>query len=292
MESSFLSAVFLPLALFTIMLGMGLGLRGADFKWIVVEPKAVLVGLVAQLVILPLLGWGIAVVANLPPELAVGLMVLAACPGGPTSNLITYLARGDVALSISLTALNSLIAVITIPLIVNAASAYFGGIGATFQLPFLKTVVQIGVITIIPVALGMGLHAAKPALAAGIERHVKWLSIAFLALIIAGLLIQERANVPGFFIQVGWTTLVLNLSTMALGFGLAHRLRLEEAKKTAITVEVGIQNGTLAIAVASSPLMLANPTVAIPAVVYSLLMFLSGGVFAWWRARSALAVAG
>ena len=286
MESSFLSAVFLPLALFVIMLGMGLGLKLEDFKRIAAEPKAVCIGLLAQLIGLPLIGASIAIVAKMPPELAVGIMVLAACPGGPTSNLITYLANGDVALSISLTAVNSLITVITIPLIVNAASVYFVGEGSAFELPFGKTVLQIGIITIIPVSLGMWLHAAKPTLAAGIERQVKWLSVAFLALIILGLLIQERANVPSFFVQVGWTTLLLNLSTMAVGFGLARSLGLGEARTTAITVEVGIQNGTLAIAVASSPLMLGNPTVAIPAVIYSLLMFLTGGLFAWRRGRS------
>ncbi len=286
MESSFLSAVFLPLALFVIMLGMGLGLKVKDFKRVAVEPKAVLTGLFAQLIILPLVGWAIAIIAKMPPELAVGIMVLAACPGGPTSNLITYLARGDVALSISLTAINSLITVITIPLIVNLSSEYFVGEGSAFSLPFVKTVIQIGVITIVPVSLGMWLHAAKPALAAKIEKQVKWLSVAFLALIIIGLLIQERANVPGFFVQVGWTTLALNLVTMAAGFGLAVLLSVGRERTTAITVEVGIQNGTLAIAVASSPLMLGNPTVAIPAVIYSLLMFLTGGIFAWWRGQT------
>lgn len=286
MESSFLSAVFLPLALFTIMLGMGLGLRLADFKRVAIEPKAVAAGLFAQLIILPAIGWGIAVVAKMPPELAVGIMVLAACPGGPTSNLITYLARGDVALSISLTAINSLITVITIPLIVNFASQQFVGEEAALSLPFAKTVIQIGVITIIPVSLGMWLHAAKPALSAKVEKQVKWLSMAFLGLIIVGLLIQERANVPGFFVQVGWTTLALNLLTMAAGYGLATVLKLGLQRTTAITVEVGIQNGTLAIAVATSPLMLGNPTVAIPAVIYSLLMFLTGGVFAWVRGRN------
>lgn len=286
MESSFLSAVFLPLALFVIMLGMGLGLKIEDFKRVATEPKAVFAGLFAQLIILPVVGWAIAIVAKMPPELAVGIMVLAACPGGPTSNLITYLARGDVALSISLTAINSLITVITIPLIVNLSSEYFVGEGSAFSLPFVKAVIQIGVITIVPVSLGMWLHAAKPALAAKIEKQVKWLSVAFLALIIIGLLIQERANVPGFFVQVGWTTLALNLVTMAAGFGLAVLLSVGKERTTAITVEVGIQNGTLAIAVASSPLMLGNPTVAIPAVIYSLLMFLTGGIFAWWRGQT------
>jgi len=290
MASSFLSAVFLPLALFTIMLGMGLGLQLADFKRVVVEPKAVTAGLFAQLIILPLIGWGIAVVAKMPPELAVGLMVIAACPGGPTSNLITYLARGDVALSISLTAINSLITVITIPLIVNLASQQFVGEGTALSLPFVKTVIQIGVITIIPVSLGMWLHAVKPALSAKIEKQVKWLSMAFLGLIIVWLLIQERANVPGFFVQVGWTTLALNLLTMAAGFGFAAMLKLGTKRTTSITVEVGIQNGTLAIAVASSPLMMGNPTVAIPAVIYSLLMFLTGGIFAGWRGRPAQAI--
>ncbi|MEM0981965.1 MAG: bile acid:sodium symporter family protein, partial [Cyanobacteria bacterium P01_H01_bin.58] len=211
MESGFLTAVFLPLALFIIMLGMGLGLTLSDFHRILVEPKAVLLGLVAQLVMLPAVGFGLAMAFPLTPELAVGLIILAACPGGPTSNLLTYLAKGNVALSITLTAISSLITVFTIPLVVNLAMGTFLGEATALTLPFVTTVIQIAVITLVPVSLGMVLRAKAPQLAAQIEKGVKWLSMIFLGLIIVGLLAQERANVADFFIQVGWVTLTLVL---------------------------------------------------------------------------------
>lgn len=283
MESNFLTMVFLPLALFIIMLGMGLGLKLDDFKRIFVEPKGVIVGLIAQLIMLPLVGFGLAIVFSLPPELAVGLMILAACPGGPTSNMVTYIARGNVALSITLTAISSLITVFTIPLIVNQAMQFFMGKGAPLQLPFLKTVIQIAVITLIPVTLGMLLHRYTPQFAAKVEKWVKWISLFFLALIIVGLLAKERANVLSFFLQVGWVTLTLNISTMILGYAIATLTQLDQDSATAITFEVGIQNGTLAITIAST--LLNNPTMAIPAAIYSLLMFGTSGVFAWWSQR-------
>jgi bile acid:Na+ symporter, BASS family len=152
MESSFLTAVFLPLALFAVMLGMGLGLRIEDFTRVLVYPKAVVVGLLAQLVMLPILGFALASIFPLTPELAVGVMILAACPGGPTSNLLTYLARGNVALSITLTAMSSLITVFTIPLVVNLAMETFLGEATPLSLPVGATVLQIAVITLIPVA--------------------------------------------------------------------------------------------------------------------------------------------
>ena len=285
METSLLTAVFLPLALFIIMLGMGLGLTLTDFQRIFVEPKGVALGLVAQLIMLPLVGFGLASVLPLTPELAVGVMILAACPGGPTSNLVTYLARGNVALSITLTALSSLVTVFTILLVVNWAMVQFMGAGTDLQLPFLTTVLQIAVITLIPVSLGMALHHYAPQFAATVEKWVKWLALVFLGLIIAALLIKERANVLAFFLQVGWVTLLLVVLTMALGYGLAQLARLDDRSATAITVEVGIQNGTLAIAIASAPTFLNNATMAIPAAIYSLLMFAVGGAFAWWAQR-------
>jgi bile acid:Na+ symporter, BASS family len=285
MESSALTTVFLPLALFAVMLGMGLGLRGSDFRRVVVYPKPVIVGSVAQLVMLPLLGFLLASVMPLQPELAVGLVLLTACPGGPTSNLITYLARGNVALSISLTALSSVITVFTIPLVVNLAMGRFLGSTTALQLPFVATVLQIAVITIIPVGLGMVVNHYRPRTAAQIERGVKWLSLFLLGVIIAGLLIQQRANLLDFFAQVGGVMLLLNLGSMGIGYGLARAAGLDEASGTAITVEVGLQNGTLAIALASSPLFLNQPSMAIPAAIYSLLMFVTGLAFATWKSK-------
>ncbi|MEO0828487.1 MAG: bile acid:sodium symporter family protein [Cyanobacteria bacterium J06639_16] len=289
MESSFLTAIFLPLALFIIMLGMGLGLTLDDFKRILVEPKAVILGLIAQLVMLPIVGFLLASIFPLTPELAVGVMILAACPGGPTSNLVTYLARGNVALSITLTAISSLITVFTIPLVVNLSMQTFLGEGTALRLSFLTTVIQIAVITIIPVALGMVLHHYAPRFAATVETGVKWLSLFFLTLIIVGLLLKERANVATFFVQVGGVTFTLVLCTMALGYAIATLAKLDQRSATAITVEVGIQNGTLAIAIASAPTFLNTPSMAIPAAIYSLLMFAVSGVFAWWSQRQQVA---
>jgi len=149
----------------------------------------------------------------------------------------------------------------------------------------VATVVQIAVITVIPVAMGMALHHFLPRFAAQAERGVKWLSLALLGLIIVGLLVQQRASVVGFFAQVGLVTLALNLAAMGLGYGIALVAKLDRPSATAITVEVGIQNGTLAIAIASAPTLLNQPDLAIPAAIYSLLMFATGAVFAGWATR-------
>ncbi|WP_414530116.1 bile acid:sodium symporter family protein [Nodularia chucula] len=250
MEANFLTDIFLPLALFIIMLGMGLSLTPEDFKRVVIYPKAVIIGLVAQLIMLPIIGFAIASLSPLEPELAVGVMILAACPGGPTSNMVTFLAGGDVALSVTLTAISSLITVFTIPLVVNFSMQTFLGQGTTLQLPFINTVLQIAVITLIPVAVGMVANKYAPGIAAKADKPVKWLSLFFLAVVITGVLLRERGNFISYVIDVGWVTLVLNLVTMALGFGIATLTQLGEKRATAITVEVGIQNGTLAIAIA------------------------------------------
>jgi BASS family bile acid:Na+ symporter len=285
MQANFLTAVFLPLALFIIMLGMGLSLTIEDFRRVVIYPKSVVIGLVAQLIILPIVGFAIASLFPLEPALAVGIMILVACPGGPTSNMITLLAGGDVALSVTLTAMSSLITVFTIPLVVNFSMQAFLGTGTTLQLPFINTVLQIAVITLVPVSIGMLINRYAPRIAAKADKPVKWLSLFFLALVITGVLLGERDNFISYVIDVGWVTLVLNVVTMALGFTIATLTQLGEKSAIAITVEVGIQSGTLAIAIASSPTFLNNSRMAIPAAIYSLLMFVTGIGFASWVSR-------
>ena len=285
MEGSFLTAVFLPLALFIIMLGMGLSLTLDDYKGVLIYPKAVVIGLMSQLVMLPIVGFGIASMFPLNPELAVGVMILVACPGGATSNMITFLAEGDVALSVTLTAISSLITVFTIPLIVNFAMQTFLGAGTTLQLPVLNTVVQIAVMTLLPLAIGMIVNRYAPGIAAKANKPVKWLSLFFLSLVITGIIFQERDNFLPSLMDVGGVTLVLNVATMTLGFAIATLAKLGEKRARAITVEVGIQNGTLAIAIASSPTLLNSPTMAVPAAIYSLLMFATGIGFASWANR-------
>ncbi|EAZ90879.1 bile acid:sodium symporter family protein [Crocosphaera chwakensis] len=278
MESTVLSAVFLPLALFIIMMGMGLGLKIVDFQRILIEPKGVLFGLIAQLIILPIIGFVLAGMFSLTPELAVGVIILAACPGGATSNVISYLLRGNVALSITLTAISSLITIITIPLVINLGMQTFMATDTALQLPILKTILQIAIIIFIPIVLGMLVNHYHPKLAKKIEKIVKWLSLSFLGLIIFGLLVKGRADLLPNFLQVGGVTLSLNLVTMFLGYTMATIAKLDEKSTKTITVEVGIQNGTLAITIAS--VLLDSPTMAIPAGIYSLLMFLTSAGFA------------
>ncbi|EQA51676.1 sodium Bile acid symporter family protein [Leptospira kmetyi serovar Malaysia str. Bejo-Iso9] len=278
-----LTTVFLPIALGIIMLGMGMTLTIDDFKRIFVLPKAVITGLTLQLLLLPVTGWLIASVSGLPGELAVGLMLLAICPGGATSNLITHLAKGDVALSITLTAITSCVTVISIPFLLNVSMHHFLGAGQMIELNIPQTILQIFLITVLPVALGMFLNAKKPELSQRFEKTVKILSGVFLVLIIAGAIVRERQNIIPYFIKVGPASLALNLITMALGFLGATLMKVTQSQRTSITIEVGIQNGTLGITIAST--ILNNPAMAIPSAIYSLIMFATGAIFSLWMHR-------
>ena len=278
MQSSVLTAVLLPIALAIVMLGLGLSLTLADFRRVLLFPRAVFAGLVAQVLILPLLCFGIAKGFGLPPELAVGLMLLAASPGGATANLFSHLARGDVALNITLTAVNSVISLFTLPLILNFALIHFMGAENSVPLQFSK-IVQVFFIVLGPVSVGMLLRARRPQLAARLDRGVRVLSALVLVVIVAATLLKEREHVATFFAQVGLPALVFNLSSMGVGFLLPLALRLERRQAVAIAMEVGVHNSTLAIAIASAPSLLNNSVMAIPAAVYSLIMLFTAGVF-------------
>jgi bile acid:Na+ symporter, BASS family len=277
-ESSFLTAVLLPIALGVIMLGLGLSLTIADFKRVVLVPRAVLVGLACQMLVLPAACLLIAESFDLAPELAVGLMLLAASPGGATANLFSHLARGDVALNITLTAVNSVLSLLTLPFIVNFAMARFMGEGRSIPLPFDK-VVQVFAIVLIPVAIGMALRARSPALAERLGRPVKILSLVFLILVVVATIAKERNNVVTFIQQIGLAALVFNLTSMLVGYAVPRLVRIEKRQAIAIGMEIGIHNGTLAITIASSPMLLGNSTMAIPAAVYSVIMFFTAAAF-------------
>ncbi|MEM7063799.1 MAG: bile acid:sodium symporter family protein [Cyanobacteria bacterium P01_B01_bin.77] len=279
MESNSLNAIFLPLASFIIMLGMGLSLTLDDFKRILVEPKPVILGLFAQLVILPTTGFLLAKFFSLSPELAIGLMIITACPGGVTSNILTYFAEGNVALSITLTAISSLVTILTIPLAINISMQTFMGGEIALRLPFLNTVIQIAMVTLMPVVLGIVTHRYRPRLAAKIEKGVKYFSLGFLAVVIISILIRERANLSTFFLQAGWVTLMLNVVAMGLGYGISTLAQLHRRSIRAITIEVGFQNIPLALVIANGPTLLNNSSMAIPAVTYGLLMFVTSGAF-------------
>lgn len=285
MESNLVTAVFLPVALAVIMLGLGLSLTIADFKRVVVYPRAVFVGLACQMLLLPFAAFGIAKLFGLGPELAVGLMLLAASPGGPTANLFSHLAKGDVALNITLTAVNSVLSLLTLPLIVNISLAHFMGEGKMIPLQFDK-VIQVFAVVLIPIAIGMLVHAKNAAVSARLEKPVRILSAVFLVLVIGAAIGKERANLATFFAQVGLAALAFNLISLAVGYLAPIAARVERRQAIAIGMEIGIHNGTLAIAIASSPFILANGTMAIPAAIYSLIMFFTAGAFGWWVNRS------
>ncbi len=279
MQSSALTAVLLPIALGVIMLGLGLGLGLDDFKRVVRYPKAAVLGLGCQMLVLPFVAYGIAVGLDLPPELAVGLMLLAASPGGATANLMSHLARGDVALNITLTAVNSVLSLATLPLIVNLSMRAFLGEGAALPL-VLDKVIQVFAIVLIPVGLGMVLRARAPARARQLERPVKLVSLVFLVLVVVGAILGERDRVGGYFQQVGLAALLFNLASLAVGYGVPRLVGLERRQSISIGMEIGIHNSTLAIAIASGPTLLDNGTMAIPAAIYSLIMFFTAGAFA------------
>ena len=267
--------IILAIALVLIMFGMGLSLVKDDFVRLLQHPKAILVGLVNQIVLLPIIAYVLIVLFNVETDIAIGIMILAACPGGPTSNLITHLAKGDAGLSISLTTVNSIITIFTIPFVVDFALSQFLDANETVQINKLKTVIQIFAIVIIPVSIGMAISRAKPGLAEKMNKPVKITSAAVLFLVIIGLVLNKKEDLIPYLQQAGLTTLALNISTILIGFITAKLAKLNTVQSLTISIESGIQNGTMAIAIASGILM--NDNYAIAPAVYSLIMFFTGG---------------
>lgn len=278
MQSNFLTAVMLPIALGIIMLGLGLSLKVEDFKRVLVYPKAVIVGLICQMLLLPAICLGVAHATGLSPELAVGLMLLAASPGGATANLFSHLAKGDVALNITLTAVNSVLSLFTMPFIVNFALEHFMGEGKVIPLQTGK-VLSVFAIVLVPVALGMLVRAKWPQIAQRLDKPVKLLSAVVLLVIVVAAVIGQREILADSFRQVGVAALVFNLLSMAVGYFVPLMARLPPRQAIAIGMEIGIHNGTLAIAIASSPLLLNNGVMAIPPAIYSLIMFFTAAAF-------------
>lgn len=285
MEDSSITAVLLPIALAIVMLGLGLSLTLADFKRVVDYPKPVVVGLACQMLVLPVVCFAIAKGFGLPPELAVGLMLLAASPGGATANLFSHLAKGDVALNISLTAVNSVLSLLTLPLIVDFAMEAFLGAGQYVPMQAGK-IVQVFAIVLVPVGIGMVIRNRKPDFADRAGGPVKLLSAVVLVLVVVGAVLKERAHIGEYFQQVGVAALAFNLASMAVGYFIPRLLGIAERQSIAIGMEIGIHNGTLAIAIAG-PTVLNNSTMAIPPAIYSLIMFFTAAAFGWLVARRA-----
>ena len=284
MQSTLLTNLFLPLALGVLMLGLGLGLTTEDFRRIGRYPRAVIIGLGLQILVLPWVAFALALAFNLPPALAVGLMLLAASPGGATANIYSHLARGDVALNITLTAINSVLELATLPLILNLSLEYFMGAGQYVPPPFRK-VVEVAVIILFPVLIGMLIRARAPGFAARMEKPLRLFAVLVLVLLIVVAFVQAWDTLLAWLAAVGLACLLFNLISMGVGYGAPLALKLPRRQAIAIAMEIGIHNGTLAIYIALNVMDIA--TMSIPAAVYSLLMFFTAAVFAWFAARRA-----
>ncbi|HIN40386.1 MAG TPA: bile acid:sodium symporter family protein [Flavobacteriales bacterium] len=267
-----------------IMLGMGLSLTIEDFKRIKEEPKSVFVGLFNQLLLLPLIAIVLIFLLRLKGEYAVGLMLVAACPGGATSNLISNLAKGDIGLSITLTALSSIITVATIPFIINFALIKFMSTDEAIQLPYLTIFLKILLITIIPVVLGMITRAKCESFAIGMKRPVKIASVLLMAAIIIGAVATNKEQLTTALPIIGPAVIGLNILTMLLGFFSGKFLHLDLKQRISISIECGIQNASLALAVVGMALSQYKELALVPAT-YGVLMFVFGGLFAAYFAR-------
>jgi bile acid:Na+ symporter, BASS family len=258
------------------MAGLGLELTLKDFARVSKHPKAVLIALFCQLFLLVGIAFALCKVFALPPLLAVGLMLLAASPGGSTANLFSYLFKGDLALNITLTAINSVIAAITLPLIVNFSIAHFMQESTQISLQFGKILQVFGII-IIPVAIGMLIRHYAPNLTHRLNKPLRIFAVCFLILIIIGAIYSERANIMQYLTQVGLATALFCLCSLIIGYFVPRLLGINSAQARACAFEIGIHNSTLAMTIALT--VIANSAVAMPAAVYSIFMYIFAAIF-------------
>ncbi len=276
MQATNLTTVFMPVALGIIMLSLGLTLTIADFTRVVKLPKAILIGLFCQMLLLPFICLFVAVSFGLSPELAVGLMLLAASPGGATANLYSHLSNGDVALNISLTAVNSVLSLFTLPLIVNLSLKYFMNDGQYIPMQFQK-VMEVFMIVLVPVLIGMFVNKQFPKISEKLSKPVKIASALLLALVIIGAVSKESDKMQQYFQEVGIAALTFNVVSMLTGYFVPKLFQIGEKQAIAIGMEIGIHNGTLAIFIALN--VLQNSTMSIPPAIYSLIMFFTAAAF-------------
>ncbi|RLD94585.1 MAG: bile acid:sodium symporter family protein [Bacteroidetes bacterium] len=282
MMQSLFSEYFLPVTLAIITLGMGLSLTDKDFRNIFLQPKAVIIGLCSQMILLPLIAWLIARSIDIDPIFKVGLMIIAACPGGATSNLITYLLRGNVALSISMTALNSVLTLITIPLVIHLSLKAFIHEDAAIQLPVGMTIIKVLLITIVPAFVGTRIRKNFPDFSMKLERPLRVVLPLLLMVIYAGVIFIDQgtgAATRSDFMEIFPHTLMLNILAMVSGFLVARVFRLRVINQFTISIEVGLQNSALAIFVAAS--LLDSNDMALVPVVYGSFSFFSTLLFGW-----------
>lgn len=282
MDTATINQVLLPLGLGLILFAMGLTLTLADFRRVVEAPWAVSVGLTGQIVLMPLVGLAFLFVWPQAPVIAVGFMLLLACPGGPTSNFLTYLARGDTALSVTLTAISSLLGALTVPIVVNLGIQLVGD-GSTRELPLGNTVLRLFLTTTLPVLLGLAVRETLPGLARRVEPLLTRLALVVFAAIVVYAAVSAWALLSQQVLGLLAPVVALNLLVMTMGWTLARVARLAPARRTAVAMETGLQNAALAIFVAFN--VLNDPALIGPAAVYSIWMNIAALAFATWMAR-------
>ena len=277
MNAGFSLQIILPLIIAALMLGIGMSLSMRSFSQLLSARRAATIAFFNQFLIIPLLAFVIAWALPMPGELQVGLVLLAACPSASTSNLFTYLARGDTALSISLTAFNKMFALITIPLYVNLAMIFFMGTQQSVTLSFYDTFERLLLMVLLPIMVGMAIHHRYPAFAKRTKGHVKKIAVVCLVLLIAWLVIQQRHSLMDMLFASGLAVVMLCVLVMCCGYGLSTLFSLPDAQRITITLETGMQSGGMAIVIAAG--VFDSAAMAVPAAMYSLMMYIFAGAF-------------
>lgn len=288
MDPTFITTVLLPAAVGVIMFGLGLALTPADFARVMQFPRAVIVGLLVQTIVLVTVAFAITQLFALPPLLAVGFMLLAASPGGAMANIFSHLAHGDVALNITLTAINSVLALLWLPLVMNWSLTYF--VGAELQVPApTQKILEVATVIILPVLIGMFVRYAGPALAVRAAGTVRIASVLLLALVVAISLADSGETMLQHFGTVGLACITLNLVSLAIGYAVPRLMGLPVAQATSISLEIGIHNAAVAIFVALK--VLESEVASVPAALYGIIMLATAGIaVTWFRRRYARAV--
>jgi bile acid:Na+ symporter, BASS family len=284
MQESVLSNVVLPLAIIIIMVTLGMTLTIADFKRVATQPKQVLIGLLCQLVLLPVLGFAIASTFSLPPVYAISIILLAAAPGGATSNLIVHAADGDRALSVTLTAISNMLAWFMIPFLLGIAFVTYGSGALNIDFPVASTMIQVAALTVVPVIIGMGIRSWKPDFAENSKRWSKIFAAGFLFLVILALIIQNWDVIVRDGPRFAPAFITLNIAALVVGFLVARMAGINPVQTGTIAIETGIQNSTLAITVALT--ILNNNEMAVVPGLYAIWMYVTGFALAYWMSRN------
>jgi BASS family bile acid:Na+ symporter len=277
---NFVTDVILPLALAFIMFTLGLGLSVSDFSNVFRKPKNFLIGLISQLIFLPIVGLTLVIIWPLPIEIAIGVMLIAAAPGGVTSNILTFFAKGDIALSVSLTAVMSLLSAASVPIVLAISIGLIGDSSLPDSISLTGIALSMFLIVTLPVLLGMGVRSFLNSLTLKIEKSARFISTLLFVLVLVGAILAERENVVSYFAQTGLVVLTLNILMMLIAFYWSGFFGMGIAQKKAIAIECGLQNGTLAIFVGTS--LFGGGLYIIPAATYSLVMYLTSLIFIYF----------